>query len=143
MATFPDGRIEAIRRFNRFYTRKIGVLQAGLLDSRFSLTQVRVLYELAHRENPTATELGRELGLDAGYLSRMLRDFIRQGLVTRKASPADTRQHLLKLTPRGRKVFATLNARSQQEVRGLLRDVSPADQNRLLAAMNNIQGLLE
>jgi DNA-binding MarR family transcriptional regulator/GNAT superfamily N-acetyltransferase len=143
MATALDARIEAVRLFNRFYTRKIGVLQAGLLDSRFSLTQVRVLYELAHRENPTATELGRELGLDAGYLSRMLRDFIRQGLVTRKASPADTRQHLLKLTPRGRQVFARLNARSQQEVRGLLRDVLPTDQSRLLAAMHTIQGLLE
>jgi len=142
MATALDTRIEAVRRFNRFYTRKIGVLQAGLLDSRFSLTEVRVLYELAHREKTTATELGRELGLDAGYLSRMLRDFIAQGLVTRKASPADSRQHLLNLTPRGRKVFARLNARSQQEVRALLRDVSGADQSRLLEAMNTIQRLL-
>lgn len=142
MATSLDARIEAVRRFNRFYTRKIGVLQAGLLHSPFSLTEVRVLYELAHRERPTATELGRELGLDAGYLSRMLRHFSAQGLVTRQRSPSDSRQHLLNLTPRGRKVFATLNARSQQEVRALLRDVSGADQSRLLEAMNTIQRLL-
>lgn len=134
--------VEAVRRFNRFYTQKIGVLQAGLLHSSFSLTQVRVLYELAHRESPTATELGRELGLDAGYLSRMLRDFARQGLVTRKSSQSDGRQQLLQLTSSGRKVFATLNARSQEEVRVLLRSVPSGDQTQLLSAMNTIQRLL-
>lgn len=143
MAAALDTRIEAVRRFNRFYTRKIGILQAGLLHSPFSLTKVRVLYELAHRENLTASVLGRELGLDGGYLSRMLRGFIRQGLITRKSSPRDSRQNLLKLTSRGRNVFATLNARSQQEVRGMLRSVSSAEQPQLLEAMRIIQTLLK
>ena len=109
-------RIAAVRRFNRFYTRIIGVLQEGLLHSRFSLTEARVLYELAQRADVTATELGRELDLDPGYLSRILQRFERDGLLARAPSPADRRQSLLSLTEAGRDAFAPLDARSREEV---------------------------
>src|SRR6185436_20545001 len=104
-----DARIRTVRRFNRFYTRQVGLLHEGLAGTAFPLTEARVLYELAHRERPTATELGRDLGLDAGYLSRILRGFERRGLVRRTRSPADGRQSHLALTGQGQKVFAPLN----------------------------------
>ena len=106
-----EQRVAAVRRFNRFYTQKIGVLQDGLLNSPFSLTETRVLYELAHRERPTASELGRDLGLDAGYLSRILRSFEQKSLVKKAPSPADGRQLLLTLTRKGEEAFAPLNVR--------------------------------
>ena len=133
------GRIEAVRHFNRDYTRRIGVLREGLLDSPFSLTQARVLYELAHREEPTATALGQELGLDAGYLSRILSAFARRGLVARRPSKTDGRQSHLRLTARGRQVFGKLDAASADEVRGLLAPLSAADQDRLVSAMRTIE----
>src|SRR5262245_50099624 len=108
-------RIEAVRRFNRFYTRKIGVLEEGLLKSPFSLTEVRVLYELAHREKPTAAELARDLGLDGGYLSRILRGFEGRGLIGKEPSEADGRQSLLWLTEQGREAFTPLEARAHDE----------------------------
>ncbi|MBI4419799.1 MAG: winged helix-turn-helix transcriptional regulator, partial [Gemmatimonadetes bacterium] len=101
---FAD-RVAAVRHFNRFYTRQIGLLNDGFLDSPFSLSQVRVLYELAHREGPTASELGDEVGLDAGYLSRMLRDFGHRHLVSRQRSPKDGRQSHVSLTAKGRGAF--------------------------------------
>src|SRR5687768_3575995 len=110
------GDAAAVRRFNRFYTRRIGVLQAGILDSPFSLTQVRVLYELAHREQPTAADLCRDLGLDPGYLSRILRGFQQRRLVTRVASAIDGRSRALTLTARGREVFGALDRRQQADV---------------------------
>jgi DNA-binding MarR family transcriptional regulator/GNAT superfamily N-acetyltransferase len=137
-----EQRVAAARRFNRFYTRKIGVLHEGAYHSPFSLTQVRVLYELAQRDRPTATELGRELGLDAGYLSRILQGFEKRGLVAKTRSPDDGRQSHLALTALGRKVFAPLNARSHDEVAALLAPLSAGDQGRLIGAMRMIERLL-
>ena len=137
-----EQRVEAARRFNRFYTRQIGVLHEGAYNSPFSLTEVRVLYELAHRDQPTATALGRDLGLDAGYLSRMLRGFERRGLVLKTRSPADGRQSHLSLTAQGRKVFAPLNARSHDEVAAMLGGLSAAAQARVVGAMQTIERLL-
>jgi DNA-binding MarR family transcriptional regulator/GNAT superfamily N-acetyltransferase len=135
-------RVDAIRRFNRFYTRQIGVLREGLLDSPFSLTQVRVLYEIARNDGPTATDIGRELQLDAGYLSRLLRGFEKKKLVERKSSDADGRQSHLSLTAAGRKTIAGLQQRSRDEVRGMLEPLSDQDQRRVLAAMDTIERLL-
>jgi len=137
-----EQRVEAARRFNRFYTRQIGVLHEGAYNSPFSLTEVRVLYELAHRDQPTATALGRDLGLDAGYLSRMLRGFERRGLVLKTRSPADGRQSHLSLTALGRKVFGPLNARSHDEVAAMLGGLSAAAQARVVGAMQTIERLL-
>ena len=135
-------RVAAMRRFNRFYTRRIGVLQEGLLRSPFSLAEARVLYELAQRERPTASELLQELDLDAGYLSRILGSFEGRGLVEKRPSPADGRQILLRLTPAGRKAFAPLDARARREVGVLLGRLAPTDQGRLVAAMQTIERLL-
>ena len=137
-----EQRVEAARRFNRFYTRKIGVLHEGAYRSPFSLTEVRVLYELAHRDNATATALGRDLGLDAGYLSRILRGFERRGLVLKTRSVADGRQSHLSLTAQGRRVFAPLNARSHDEVAAMLGGLSPDAQARVVGAMQTIERLL-
>jgi DNA-binding MarR family transcriptional regulator/GNAT superfamily N-acetyltransferase len=135
-------RVAAVRRFNRFYTRQIGLLDEGYLDSPFSLTQVRVLYELAHRDRVTAAELGRDLGLDPGYLSRLLTGFEKRRLLGRRPSAADGRQSLLTLTPRGRAAFAPLDARSRQEVGALLKRLPATGQRRLLEAMRLIEALL-
>src|SRR5437764_1259587 len=138
-----DDCVQAVRRFNRFYTRKIGVLQEGLLDSSLSLTEARVLYELAHRTNATATDLRAELGLDAGYLSRILRSFQKRGWMQRKTSEEDGRRHLLSLTRSGRAAFEPLDARSNDEVRRLVSAVAPFEATRLLQAMRTIEGVLE
>ncbi len=135
-------RVEAVRAFNRFYTQQIGVLNEGLLRSPFSLAEARVLYELAHRERPAATELARELGLDAGYLSRILRGFARNGQIRRSAAPSDARKSQLSLTPQGHRAFARLDARSQAEIGALLARVSPPEQARLVEAMRTIAALL-
>lgn len=135
-------RVEAVRHFNRFYTQQIGILREGLLRSPYSLTEVRVLYEIARREEPTATELGKDLGIDAGYLSRILRDFVRKGLVEKRPSKSDGRQSLLRLTKKGQKEFATLNARQDEEVGAMLNKLMPEDHNRLVESMQIIQRLL-
>jgi DNA-binding MarR family transcriptional regulator/N-acetylglutamate synthase-like GNAT family acetyltransferase len=137
-----DTRIAAVRGFNRFYTERIGVLQEGLLATPFSLTEARVLYELAQRDDLTATTLCRELGLDAGYLSRMLAGFVRVGMVAKRTSAADGRQSLLKLTAKGRKAFAPLDARSREQIAGLLDTLSDAAQERLLRSMHTIERML-
>lgn len=137
-----DQRVAAIRRFNRFYTKQIGLLQEGLLKSPFSLTESRVLYELANRVRPTATDLGAELGLDAGYLSRILRKFEQQGLIEREPSAADARQNHLSLTSLGRETFAPLDERSRGEIGDVLARLPIAAQRRLIAAMETIQDLL-
>jgi DNA-binding MarR family transcriptional regulator/N-acetylglutamate synthase-like GNAT family acetyltransferase len=135
-------QVEAVRRFNRFYTRQIGVLREGLLDSPFSLTEVRVLYELADRDKLTAAELGKDLGLDRGYLSRTLQSFEKRGLVKKTRSQTDRRHVFLTLTAKGRKVFAPLNARAQREVEEMLSDLSAGEQQDLIDAMHTIEHLL-
>jgi DNA-binding MarR family transcriptional regulator/GNAT superfamily N-acetyltransferase len=137
-----ERRIAAVRRFNRFYTRQIGVLRKNFLDSPYSLAEVRVLYEIGRRRLPTASDVGRALGLDAGYLSRVLRNFEKSGLVERSASPHDRRRSYLALSMRGKKAFAPLEARSQRDVGTMLANLKPADQARMVAAMNTIETLL-
>jgi DNA-binding MarR family transcriptional regulator/GNAT superfamily N-acetyltransferase len=137
-----DQRIAAVRRFNRFYTRQIGLLGAGYLHSPFSLTQVRVLYELAHRERPTAAELSGDLGLDPGYLSRVLHGFRKAGLIESERSKTDGRQRHLSLTEDGQAAFAPLNATSHDEIGAMLGDLAAIEQERLVGAMHTIEGLL-
>ena len=138
----PEQSIQSVRRFNRFYTRQIGLLDEGLLDSPLSLTEVRTLYELAHREQSTAVELCKDLGLDAGYLSRILRKFEKNGWIERKASVKDARQSLLNLTKAGEKAFHPLNARSTEQVRAILRKLPPQGQADLVRAMQTIESTL-
>jgi len=137
-----DRRIAAIRRFNRFYTQRLGVLSEAFLNTPFSLTEARVLHALAHRDGATATWLGRELDLDAGYLSRILRDFERRGLILRNPSPQDGRQTMISLTADGRDAFAPLDRASHSEVGNMLTPLAEADQERLVAALRTISELL-
>lgn len=134
--------IEAVRAFTRFYTRQIGLLDESLLKSAFSLSESRVLYELAHRDGLTASGLARDLGLDPGYLSRMLTRLEEQGLLARTSSPEDARQSLLALTPAGRKAFAPLDKGSRRQVAAMLAGLAAPDQARLVAAMQTVQRLL-
>jgi DNA-binding MarR family transcriptional regulator/GNAT superfamily N-acetyltransferase len=138
-----DHRIYAVRQFNRLYTRQIGLLRDGFYKSPFSLTEVRVLYELAHRKGCTAKDLVSDLNLDAGYLSRILRGFEKKGLIVRSESESDARRSLLSLTAHGRRTFAPLDSRSQQEVGELLKRLSERQQLQVVAAMNTIGTVLE
>jgi DNA-binding MarR family transcriptional regulator/GNAT superfamily N-acetyltransferase len=140
-AALPD-RIAAVRRFNRFYTQRIGVLREPWLDSPFSLTEARVLYEIGQRAGVTASEIGDELGLDAGYLSRMLRRFHKDGLVRKQVSPDDGRQTLLSMTARGRKAFAPLETHARAQVGAMLEQLAPDGQDRLVSAMSTVETLL-
>jgi DNA-binding MarR family transcriptional regulator/N-acetylglutamate synthase-like GNAT family acetyltransferase len=137
-----DQQIDNVRRFSRFYTRQIGVLDEGLLASPYSLTEVRVLYELAHRDQPTATEVGKALGLDGGYLSRILRGFQQLGLIDSTPSTADGRQNLLRLTDQGRETFASLDSRAREAVGAMLGRLPSPDRHRLAAAMQAVETLL-
>jgi DNA-binding MarR family transcriptional regulator/GNAT superfamily N-acetyltransferase len=141
--TQVGARVSAMRGFNRFYTKKIGVLHEGFLDSPFTLAEGRVLYELAHHKDATATAIGRELGLDNGYLSRILQKFRRQRLVGHEPSRTDGRQRLLSLTDRGRRAIATLNTRSDAEIGRVLGALSTHQQRRILDAMRTIEELLQ
>jgi DNA-binding MarR family transcriptional regulator/GNAT superfamily N-acetyltransferase len=136
-------RIAAVRRFNRFYTRQIGVLRKTYLDSPYSLGEMRVLYEIAHSDGLTASDITRALDLDAGYLSRVLRNFEKRGLISRKTSEKDARQSHLALTARGRKTFEPLEQRSQGDVAETLAELEPEEQARLIDAMDTIQTLLD
>jgi DNA-binding MarR family transcriptional regulator/GNAT superfamily N-acetyltransferase len=138
-----QNRIAMVRRFNRFYTRQIGVLRKTFLDSPYSLGEARVLYEIASGRSSTASEIGRALDLDAGYLSRVLRNFEKRGLIERKASARDARQSHLALSPRGRTAYAPLDARSQRDTGEMLGRLKAADQARLIAAMTTIETLLD
>jgi DNA-binding MarR family transcriptional regulator/GNAT superfamily N-acetyltransferase len=137
-----DRQVAAVRAFNRFYTRKLGVLDQQLSKSPFSLSEARVLYELAHREEPAAKEIGIELGLDPGYLSRIVQRFDEDGLITRKPLPADRRQYRLALTAKGRQTFANLDRSTQDDVGAMLAALRNGGSQRLVAAMATIERLL-
>jgi DNA-binding MarR family transcriptional regulator/N-acetylglutamate synthase-like GNAT family acetyltransferase len=137
-----DARVDAMRRFNRFYTKLIGALPDAHLDSPYSLVEVRVLYELAHRTDPTASTLARALDLDPGQLSRTLRELERQRLVQRRSSPDDARRSLVSLTAAGRRAFTDLNRRAHDHVHALLSRLRPGEQRDLLDAMATIERLL-
>jgi DNA-binding MarR family transcriptional regulator/GNAT superfamily N-acetyltransferase len=138
---FAD-RIAAVRHFNRFYTQRIGVLQDGFAESPFSLTQARVLYEIRQRDGATASDIARGLGLDAGYLSRMLRRFHKLGLIGKRTSATDARQSFLSLTARGRVAFAPLEARTKRQVGAMLRRLTATQQRDLVSALPTAETLL-
>jgi DNA-binding MarR family transcriptional regulator/GNAT superfamily N-acetyltransferase len=137
-----DEEVAAVRAFNRFYTRKLGVLDQQLLKSPFSLSEARVLYELAYREELSAKEIGAELGLDAGYLSRIVQNFDENGLITREPLPADRRQYRLGLTAKGRQVFANLERSMQDDVGAMLAALPSGGSQKLVRAMAEIERLL-
>lgn len=137
-----EARVDAVRRFNRFFTRRIGVLREGLLHSPYSLTEARILFEISHRDDLTASDLSRELGLDPGYLSRTLNRLEQQGLIDKVRSERDGRQRLLYLSADGKDAFSLLDDRSRDEVAEMLGDLSEWDQRRLLEAMLTIEGIL-
>ncbi|UVO27372.1 helix-turn-helix domain-containing GNAT family N-acetyltransferase [Bradyrhizobium arachidis] len=138
-----DDQVSAVRAFNRFYTRKLGVLDQQLLKSPFSLSEARVLYELAHSGELSAKEIGIELGLDAGYLSRIVQNFDEAGLILRKPLPTDRRQYQLSLTAKGRQAFAKLERTSQDDIAAMLRPLSTEDRKRLTGAMDTVERLLD
>jgi DNA-binding MarR family transcriptional regulator/GNAT superfamily N-acetyltransferase len=135
-------RAEAVRAFNRFYTRVIGLLDAGLLGTRYSLTEARVIFELAQRDGLEVTELRRELELDSGYLSRLLAHLESDQLITRERSASDGRRRSIRLTRAGRKLFSTLDRRSTAEIEQLLAPLGEQQRRRLIGAMDAIRGLL-
>jgi DNA-binding MarR family transcriptional regulator/N-acetylglutamate synthase-like GNAT family acetyltransferase len=137
-----DEQISAVRAFTRFYTRKLGVLDQQLLKSPFSLSEARVLYELATSESPSAKDIGIELGLDPGYLSRIVQKFDEDGLITRKPFPADRRQYQLSLTAKGRQAFAKIDRSSHRDVADMLATLSDSNRKRLIGAMAAIERLL-
>ncbi|SMC95426.1 DNA-binding transcriptional regulator, MarR family [Kibdelosporangium aridum] len=134
-----DARIQSVRQFNRFYTQVLGVLAEGLMDTPYSLTESRVLFELSQRDNTEVTALRRDLGLDAGYLSRLLARFESDGLVSRGKSASDARRQVAGLTESGRTTMKMLNERSDTQVRELLAPLGEEDQRKLVAAMDTIR----
>jgi DNA-binding MarR family transcriptional regulator/N-acetylglutamate synthase-like GNAT family acetyltransferase len=138
-----DVEVDAVRRFNRYFTRRIGVLREGLLHSPYSLAEARVLFEIANGEDVTATDLARELGLDPGYLSRILARLGQQGLIDKGRWEGDGRRRLLALTQEGERAFALLDGRSREEVSEMLGGLSEADRRRLLESMRTIESILD
>ncbi len=141
-AADADGSVASVRAFNRFYTRQLGVLDESVLASGLSLTEMRVLYELAHRDGATATGLGRDLGLDAGYLSRLLSKFEARRWLKRSPAPGDARQSLLVLTPSGRKAFAPIEKAACEQIATWLEALPPPQRDRLVKSMETVQRLL-
>lgn len=134
--------IAAVRRFSRFYTGRLKLLDTKLLQTEFSLTEGRVLYELAHREGLAAADLVKELGLDAGYVSRILRKFERRGFISRETSGRDARRALLTLTPAGRTAFEPLDRGSEEQVASLLSALAPDQVEALVGSMACIERLM-
>jgi len=137
-----QARVEALRRFNRLYTRRIGLLQSNHLDSGFSLTEARLLYELSQRVTITASTLCESLSLDQGYVSRILKRFQKQGLIQRRASPADGRVQSIGLTAKGKKLYAGLDAKAHASVAALLRGKPEGEQRLLAEAAGTLERLL-
>src|SRR5436309_592179 len=137
-----EARIAAVRRFSRFYTRQLGLLQESLVHTPFSLAEARVLHELANRRSVTASALAADLDLDHGYLSRILRRFADDGLLAKKRAANDARQSVITITAKGRKAFAPLNKGSHDQVAAMLEKLSSADQARIVGAMNTVESLL-
>jgi DNA-binding MarR family transcriptional regulator/GNAT superfamily N-acetyltransferase len=135
--------VDAVRRFNRFYTRRVGALRAGLLGSPYPLPEARLVYEIGHRGRCTASELADELDLDAGYLSRLLRGLRRRGLVGAERAADDARSSVLSLTGKGRRAYALLDSRSREEVGAMLRGLPGGERERLVGAMRTVESLLE
>ncbi len=146
MSLMPDPgfeqRVGAVRRFARFYTRRIGLLEEALLESPFSLSQARVLYELAQQREATATALVSALDIDHGYLSRILRGFEERDLIVRRRDKNDGRQIVVSLTTKGLTAFAALDHRSQRETGGLLKHLDEAEQRHVVKAMDTIERLI-
>src|SRR4051812_40058542 len=142
LAAHDAQRVTAVRRFNRFYTQHLGVLQDGWLQSPFTLAEARVLYEMHQRGSTTATDIGRALDLDAGYLSRILRRFQKLGLIRKTVSPDDARQSLLALTPRGQKAYAPLETRTKRDIGAMLGRLNPPEQDRLISAMHAVETMI-
>lgn len=143
MSPAQEGAVNAVRRFNRFYTKQIGLLREGLLGTRFSLTQARILYEIAHQEGISSSQLSLQLNLDAGYLSRQIGKFEKAGLVARRTSDRDGRVQHLALTGNGQREFAILDQRSASEVAAQLGGLTPDAQAKLVESMQSIQSLLD
>jgi DNA-binding MarR family transcriptional regulator/GNAT superfamily N-acetyltransferase len=135
--------VDAVRRFNRFYTRRVGALREGLAGSPYPLPEARLLYELGSRGRSSAAELARELDLDAGYLSRLLQSLARRGLVQSERSPSDARSSVLSLTGKGRAAYRRLDARSREEVAAMLAKLADPDRERLVGALRTAQSLIE
>jgi DNA-binding MarR family transcriptional regulator/N-acetylglutamate synthase-like GNAT family acetyltransferase len=142
-ATASPADVITLRTFNRVYTRRLGLLSTRLDDSPFSLTEARILYELAHRHEATAADVGRLLGLDRGQLSRTLKSFRHRGLIWQRASPTHAKHQLLSLTAQGRTAFAELDAATRNSVGALLGDLPPAHRQRLLQAASAITSIFE
>jgi DNA-binding MarR family transcriptional regulator/N-acetylglutamate synthase-like GNAT family acetyltransferase len=143
MTTHAEIRVARVRRFNRFYTRQIGALNRGFLDSEFSLTDVRVLYELRHHDELTASMLGQDLALDAAYLSRILREFERRGLLVKSPSKSDRRRTHLRLSAKGRRVFDAIETRQHVVVADMLHGLPNDDQRQVVESMLEIERLLD
>lgn len=134
-----ERRVQAVRQFSRFYTRQLGVLNEKLLGSKYSLTEVRVLFELAHRQSCTAKDIGLDLGLDAGYLSRVLNRFVRTRLITRERSDVDARNMLIRLSAKGRSIFHSLDRQSSAQVAEMLKALPEARQQKLVGALRQAE----
>ena len=138
-----DAEVAAVRDFNRFYTNVIGLLREGLLDTPYSLTEARIIFELARADQTEAGQLRRWLDIDAGYLSRILARFEADGIVGRSRSPQDARRQVIGLTATGRAVFAKLDALSASQVRGLLAGLPAGRRASLLSGMAGIREALD
>lgn len=138
----PADRIETVRAFNRFYTNQLGLLGRAFLDSRFTLTEARIIYELAARPGLPAKKLIEELHLDPAYLSRILKKFRADGLLTTRPDPQDQRSQLLELTAEGLSEARALAVRSREEIAAMLSPLNGAQQETVATAMDRIESLL-